>query len=224
VRSPLWLMTRRIGAFPIDWIDNQAVSRVLPWSIRRRVVQGLCQLTTGQLHRLGLPRPTRRCGDDIIGISDTFPRAVRSGGISFTGGVAGSDGGTVRFDDGNEAEIDVIVHATGFEPPTRFLPTVAQPGQFNLYRRILHVDVDRLYFVGMFEAHRALLPIAEAQARWTAAVLGGDVPLPSAEDRRTVARAEGERNRHDFGGRRAFFVDWAKYKATLRKDARPRPT
>jgi dimethylaniline monooxygenase (N-oxide forming) len=220
VRSPLWLMTRRIGGFPIDWIDNEVVSRVLPWSLRRRVVQGLCQLTTGRLHRLGLPRPTRRCGDDIIGISDTFPRAVRRGAISFTGGVAGSDGGTVRFDDGTEAEIDVIVHATGFTPPTGFLPTLAQPGQYNLYRRILHTDVDGLYFVGMFEAHRALLPIAEAQARWTAAALSGDVILPSAEDRRAVARTEGERNRHDFGGRRAFFVDWANYKATLTKDAR----
>jgi dimethylaniline monooxygenase (N-oxide forming) len=220
VRSPLWLMTRRIGGFPIDWIDNRAVSRVLPWSIRRRVVQGLCQLTTGRLHRLGLPRPTRRCGDDIIGISDTFPRAVRSGAISFTGRVAGSDGGTVRFDEGTEAEIDVIVHATGFEPPTGFLPTFAQPDQFNLYRRILHTDVDRLYFVGMFEAHRALLPIAEAQARWTAAALSGHVILPSAEDRRAIARAEGERNRHDFGRRRAFFVDWAKYEAKLKHDER----
>ena len=219
VRSPLWLMTRRIGGFPIDWIDNRVTSQVLPWSIRRRVIQGLCQLTTGRLHRLGLPRATRRCGDDIIGISDTFPRAVRKGGISFTNGVAGSDGGTVRFDDGTSAQIDVIIHATGFEPPTGFLPPAAQPGQFNLYRRILHVDVDRLYFVGMFEAHRALLPTAEAQARWMAAVLGGNVTLPTAEERRAVARAEGERNRHDFGSRRPFFVDWAKYQARLKKDA-----
>jgi dimethylaniline monooxygenase (N-oxide forming) len=218
VRSPLWLMTRRLGGMPIDWIDNEFASRVLPWDIRRQILRGLCRATTGRLHRLGVPRPTRRCGDDIIGISDTFPRAVRRGGMRFHGAVEGLAGRTVRFSDGSEAEIDVIVHATGFDPPTEFLPSYAQPGRHNLYRRILHVGVENLYFVGMFEAHRALLPIAEAQGRWTAEALGGAVRLPPVDERRAIARAEGERNESDFGERREFFLDWAKYKALLRKD------
>jgi hypothetical protein len=218
VRSPLWLMTRRLGGLPIDWIDNEYASRILPWGVRRQILRGLCRATTGRLHRLGVPRPTRRCGDDVIGISDTFPRAVRRGGISFHGGVEQVEGSTVRFADGSEAEIDVIVHATGFDPPTDFLPWDAQPGRRNLYRRILHVGVERLYFVGMFEAHRALLPIAEAQARWTAETLGGGVRLPPLEERRAIAHAEGERAERDFGERREFFLDWAKYKASLRKD------
>jgi hypothetical protein len=219
VRSPLWLMTRRVGGFPIDWIDNEYVSRVLPWGVRRQILGGLCRVTTGRLHRRGVPRPTRRCGDDVIGISDTFPTAVRRGGMSFHGGVGRAEGSTVRFDDGAEAEIDVIVHATGFDPPTEFLPGEAQPGRHNLYRRVLHVGAEKLHFVGMFEAHRGLLPIAEAQARWTAEVLGGGVRLPPSDERRAVARAEGERSESDFGERREFFLDWAKYKATLRKDA-----
>jgi dimethylaniline monooxygenase (N-oxide forming) len=218
VRSPLWMMKRRLGGVPIDWIDNEFVSRALPWGIRREILCALCWATTGRLFRLGLPRPTRRCGDDIIAISDTFPKAVRRGGMNFHGGVESVEGSTIHFEGGGEAEIDVIVHATGFDPPREFLPGEAQPGRHNLYRRILHVGVGKLHFVGMFEAHRALLPIAEAQARWTAEVLGGGVGLPPSDERRTIARAEGERSESDFGERREFFLDWAKYKATLRKE------
>lgn len=220
VRSPLWLMTRRLWGIPIDWIDNPIASRLLPWSVRRLALRSLCQMTTGRLRRWGVPRPTRRCGDDIIGISDSFPRAVRRGAMRFSAGVAEAEGKTVRFTDGSEAEIDIIVHATGFDPPTEFLPSAAQPDRYELYRRILHVGVESLYFVGMFEAHRALLPVAEAQARWTAAALDGSIALPHSEHRRAVARAEGERSERDFGNRHPFFVDWAKYVATLEKDTR----
>jgi dimethylaniline monooxygenase (N-oxide forming) len=220
VRSPLWLMTRRLGGYPIDWIDNSIASRLLPWRMRRPILRALCQMTTGRLSRHGVPRPTRRCGDDIIGISDTFPRAVRGGAVTFSGGVVAAKGKTVRFTDGSEANIDVIVHATGFDPPTEFLPTEAQPDGSNLYRRILHVDAENLYFVGLFEAHRALLPIAEAQAAWAAAALDGEIAPPSEEERRTLAVAEGERGRRDFGDRRPFIVDWAKYMAMLRHDQR----
>ena len=222
VRSPLWLMTRRLGGYPIDWIDNAIASQLLPWSVRREVIRMLCRLTTGSLHRRGVPRPTRRCGDDIIGISDTFPREVRRGALKFSDGVAEADGNKVRFTDGTEGEFDVIVHATGFDPPTDFLPPGAQPGRHNLYRRIRHVEAAKLYFVGLVEAHRALLPIAEAQATWTAAALAGDVDLPSEEAQRATARAEGERALKDFGERRPFIVDWAKYKARLRRDRRSR--
>jgi pyruvate/2-oxoglutarate dehydrogenase complex dihydrolipoamide dehydrogenase (E3) component len=218
VRSPLWLMTRRLGGVPIDWIDNELASRILPWGVRRQILRGLCRATTGRLHRHGVPRPTRRCGDDIIGISDTFPRAVRRGGMHFHAGVERAEGSTVRFGDGSQAQIDAIVHATGFDPPTEFLPGEAQPSRHNLYRRIVHADVENLYFVGMFEAHRALLPIAEAQGRWTAEALSGGVRLPPVDERRAIARAEGERNESDFGERREFFLDWAKYKASLRRD------
>jgi len=38
VRSPLWLMTRRLGGYPIDWIDNAIASQLLPWSVRREVI------------------------------------------------------------------------------------------------------------------------------------------------------------------------------------------
>jgi hypothetical protein len=126
----------------------------------------------------------------------------------------------VRFAEGAEAEVDVIVHATGFDPPTHFLPSAAQPSRQNLYRRILHTEVSQLYFVGLVEAHRALLPIAEAQAGWTAAVLSGRVHPPLLQAQTAQAAVEAARGQKDFGNRRPFMVDWAKYVATLRRDQR----
>jgi dimethylaniline monooxygenase (N-oxide forming) len=222
VRSPSWTMTRRLVGVPLDWIDNPVVARTVPWSARRPVLAALSRITTGRLYRHGRPRPTRRCGDDIIAISDSFPRAVRAGLVEFRAEVSGVDGRTVQFADNTTAEADVIVHATGFDLPTEFLPPELRPGASGLYRGISHPEADGLFFVGLVEAHRALLPIAEQQAIWTAAVLSGHLALPAASERGRVAKQDADRRLRDFGDRREFLVDYAKYLAALRRDRRAR--
>lgn len=218
VRSPLWLMTRRLAGVPIDWVDNPWVARVLPWSMRRPVLAGLCRATTGRLHRRGLPRPARRCGDDIIAISDTFPRAVRRGRIEFRPDIRTTERRRVEFADGSAADADVIVHATGYEPATDFLPAAARPTADNLYRGIAHDDFPDLFFVGMIEAHRALLPIVQDQAAWVADLLSGRIAPPAGEDRRRRTAEFAQQRRRDFGDRHAFLVDHARYRAMLRRD------
>lgn len=216
VRNPSWTMTRRLARIPLDWLDNPMVARTVPWTMRRHILAATSRVTTGRLYRHGRPRPTRRCGDDVIAISDSFPRAVRAGLVEFRPAVAGVDGRMVRFADGTTAEVDTIVHATGFDLPTDFLPDGLRPRA--LYRGIAHPDADGLFFVGLVEAHRALLPIAEQQANWAAAVLSGHLTLPPANERQRVAKQEADRRLEDFGDRRKFLVDHAKYMATLRRD------
>jgi dimethylaniline monooxygenase (N-oxide forming) len=223
VRSPLWMMTRRLYGVPIDWLDDPWVARVVPWSLRRAVLAGFCKATTGRLHRHGLPRPTQRCGDDIIAISDTFPRAVRSGLVRFRPAVDDTHGRHIHFVDGAAAEIDIVVHATGYEPATDFLPEHARPRADRLYRGIAHTDIDNLFFVGLFEAHRALLPIAEDQAAWVADVLAGRIRLPAKELQRQSASRSVQRQRHDFGDRREYMLDHARYRSLLQHDRRFQP-
>jgi hypothetical protein len=187
-------------------------------SVRRIALAGFCRATTGSLYRHGLPRPARRCGDDILAISDSFPRAVRRGLLRFHPGIVAVDGDEVRFDDGSSARVDVIIHATGFDLPTGFLPEAARPEPARLYRGIAHTDVEDLYFVGLIEAHRALLPIVERQAAWTAHVLKGTRRLPGRDVQRRVAAREAARQRRDFGERRPFLVDHARYMASLRRE------
>jgi dimethylaniline monooxygenase (N-oxide forming) len=221
VRTPMWAMTRRLARFPIDWVANPTLERVLPWSLRRRTIAGLCTLTTGGLRRHGLQRPTRRCGDDIIAISDTFPRAVRRGLIDIRPAIDRIEGDQVHFTDGSTTRADVIVHATGFEPPTEFLPDHARPDAHPLYHRIVHTAAPDLYFVGLIEAHRALLQISEAQAAWTADVLSGRTQLPAVAEQVAIAKEEARERSRNFGDRRPFFVDTARYIASLQRE-RPR--
>jgi len=130
------------------------------------------------------------------------------------------DGRTVTFADGSVAEADTIVHATGYEPPLDFLSEDARPPEIGLYRRIVHPDLANLYFVGLFEAHHALLHTAEEQAAWTAAALSGQLTIPPPDERRRVAERETVRRREDFGDRRPFFLEWATYNAALRRERR----
>jgi hypothetical protein len=218
VRSTMWMTTRRLGGVPIDWLDVPQFARFVPWGVRRQVLKAICAVTVRRLHRHGLPLPTRRCGDDIIAISDSFPKAVRAGLVQFRPPVARVDGRVVTFADGTAEEVDAIVHATGYEPPLDFLPQDARPPECGLYRRIVHPDLANLYFVGLFEAHHALLTTAEEQAAWTAGVLSGRVAIPPPDERRRVAARDAVRRRSDFGDRRPFFLEWATYSAALRRE------
>ena len=190
----------------------------MPWSLRRRTIAGLCTLTTGGLRRHGVQRPTRRCGDDVIAISDTFPRAVRRGLIDFRPAIDRVEGDEVHFTDGSTTRADVIVHATGFDLPTEFLPDYARPDAHALYHGIAHTAAPDLYFVGLIEGHRALLQIAEAQAAWTADVLSGRTELPAAAQQRAIAQDEARERIRNFGDRRPFLVDAARYIAGLRRE------
>jgi hypothetical protein len=220
VRDPVWFMTRRIGGFPLDWADSPTGARLLPWSVRRRMLAAASRATVGALYAKGLPRPTRRCGDDLLAVSDSLPRAVRAGLVEFRPPIREVAGREVRFVDGTAAEFDAIVHATGYDPATGFLPEQAQPGRDRLHRLIAHNDAPGLFFVGLFEAQHALLPIAKDQAAWVADVLSGRMVLPSPEARRHEAAQFSRERLRDFGDRRPYLVDFARYQATLRRDRR----
>jgi hypothetical protein len=60
--------------------------------------------------------------------------------------------------------------------------------------RTFHPDVEGVYFLGLAQPLGAIMPMAEQQAKWIAALLKGEYALPPAEEMRAeIARA---RKRH----------------------------
>jgi glycine/D-amino acid oxidase-like deaminating enzyme len=98
-----------------------------------------------------------------------------------------------ELSDGTRLPADLVICATGFTQGVPFLEPEVQRrllderSNFMLYRQILPVDVDGLYFNGYNSSFFSPLN-AEMAAVWIAGHLAGAVPLPSpAEMRRAVA-------------------------------------
>jgi Flavin-binding monooxygenase-like len=130
--------------------------------------------------------------------------AVREGDIVVKPAIDRLRQDRVHFVDGSEETVDCIVYCTGYRTSLPFLssPLVSASGRdFPLYRRIVPPDIGGLFFVGFVDAPGGLLPVVEAQGKWIAAVLAGQLRLPTLKrmwhaiersERRTRQRFPGE--------------------------------
>jgi cation diffusion facilitator CzcD-associated flavoprotein CzcO len=98
----------------------------------------------------------------------------------------------VELDDGSVLPADLVVCATGFTQGVPFLDAqvaarvLDERGNFVLYRQILPVDAENLYFAGYNSSFFSPLN-AEMAAVWIAAHLGGVLELPDADTMRREA-------------------------------------
>ncbi|MCY1144242.1 NAD(P)/FAD-dependent oxidoreductase [Actinoplanes sp. Pm04-4] len=101
--------------------------------------------------------------------------------------------GRAELSDGTVLPADLIVCATGFQQGVPFLDETVQRqllderGNFQLYRQILPLGVDGLYFNGYNSSFFSPLN-AEMAAVWITAHLAGAVPLPTPDAMRAQVR------------------------------------
>ena len=148
---------------------------------------------------------------------------VGSGRITVRPDVAGVDGDVVRFVDGSAAVFDVVVAATGYTISFPFLgPETLEvvDNEVGLYRNVVHPDHPGLYFVGLIQPLGAIMPLAEAQARWVSSLLAG-APLPSrSEMSASIDRERREReSRYVPSRRHTIQVDYWPYLLGMRQAA-----
>ncbi len=221
-RSGNWVMPRRLGRMPLDWLDIRAGSR-LPFSLRRRMVEPLARLWGADLGKAGLPQPSGRLLDKPWAISDELMGAWRAGEISVTGPVSELAGDRVRLADGRTLPADAILYGTGYRAEFPFLAPEVQPPTLErprLYRGVVHPDAPGLFFIGLVMAHGALIPIFEAQANWVAEVLADRLVLPSTEVMRASIACDDEVRRRDFDPRWGILWDRLPYIRSLETETR----
>jgi putative flavoprotein involved in K+ transport len=88
--------------------------------------------------------------DTLIGSS---PRALRRQGVAIRPRAVSASGGTVRFEDGSELEVDAVVWATGWRTDYSWihLPVLDETGRLRHRRGV--TDVPGLYFLGLTWQH-----------------------------------------------------------------------
>jgi putative flavoprotein involved in K+ transport len=118
--------------------------------------------------------------DTLIGSS---PRDAKRHGVAVRPRAVGADGRIVRFADGSELEVDVVIWATGYRPDHSWidLPINGDDGRLRHRRGVS--DVPGLYFLGLSWQHTrgsALLGFVADDAAFIADRLDADRE-PSAE-------------------------------------------
>jgi hypothetical protein len=188
---PLTVLGRPYDQLPgVDYLLGKGIGRgrfsfQLPWGPR--------QLALTAVHRAwfspklyGLPRPRRVLGAGPPVVAPQLLERLLHGRIGVKPAIERLEGDRVRFSDGSSVEADTIVWCTGRDLAFPFLPpelTPVRDRRMDLFWSVFPNAVSGLAFVGLVEPTAgSIMQIAEAQAKWVAAYLGGRYALPR-EDR-----------------------------------------
>ncbi|MFP4235639.1 MAG: flavin-containing monooxygenase [Nitriliruptoraceae bacterium] len=207
---------------PVDQLSSPLTAR-LPFRLERALYEVLVQLSVGRPEDRGLPRPDHRLLGAHPSVSSRLYDHVGHGDIEVVGDLTGVHGTVVRFADGREEEVDVLVEATGYDVSLPFLDAEVLEVRDNvleLYRRVVPVDRPGLFLLGFIQTVGSSVPLLEHQSEWVAEILAGAVSLPSGgtmrrwieADRRAVSR------RYLRSARHTMQVDYWRYIRDLREE------
>jgi dimethylaniline monooxygenase (N-oxide forming) len=224
MRRGAHVLPKYLNGKPIDELANPVISS-LPIAVQRFVVsRALAVAAAADTTAYGLPKPDHKLFEAHPTVSSELLPRLGHGDITpkpnidrFTGGRG------VRFVDGSEEEVDLVVYCTGYKITFPFFdPEVfsAPDNRLPLYRRVAAPERPGLYFIGFIQPLGPIMPLAEAQAEWVADLVAGRAALPPAEEmRRDVAREE-ERMRKRFvaSKRHTVEVDFHPYLREIRRE------
>lgn len=217
VRRGQHIVPKFLRGRPSD--DNHAGLRWLPAPLRQRLLGFGLRLVQGRYADYGLPEPE-------VGLLEMHPTVnsellyfIRHGRIHPRPGVARFDGPEVVFTDGRREAWDTVVFATGYNIRFPFLDPALVPWvddhAIPLYRKMIPVEVDDLYFIGLFQPLGCIWPLADLQARIAARAIGGRWRRPADLPARIAHEMAHPHYRFQRSRRHAVEVDYHRFRAEL---------
>lgn len=187
MRRGAWVIPKFLAGKPIDEAAPPIAS-YLPIRVQRFFFNRMLKTAVGEMTDYGLPEPDHRLLEAHPTVSSELLPRIGHGDIAVKPNIERFAGGrTVRFADGSEEQVDLIVYCTGYKIEFPFLDErvfAAADNRMPLYRRVVSVENPGLYFIGFIQPLGPIMPLAEAQAEWVADLLGGEATLPPAPQMR----------------------------------------
>jgi dimethylaniline monooxygenase (N-oxide forming) len=225
MRRGAYVFPKYMFGKPLDETNSTFLSRA-PLSLQRAVLGAALRISAGKMTDYGLPEPEHKLLEAHPTISSDLLARIGHGDIAVKPNIERFVGErTVRFADGSEEEVDLVVYCTGYKISFPFFDPgfiSAPDNQIPLYRRVVDLEHDGLYFIGLLQPLGAIMPLAEAQAEWVADVLEGKAKLPSPEAMRRVVEREDARMRKRYvaSKRHTIQVDFHPYLRTIARERR----
>jgi thioredoxin reductase len=223
MRRGAYVLPKYMNGKPTDESASPILTR-FPLSVQRFFIGRMLGITAGDMTAYGLPKPDHKLLEAHPTVSAELLSRLGHGDIAVKPNIDRFNGGhTVRFADGSEEEIDLVVYCTGYRISFPFFdPNLisAADNRLRLYRRVASVEHPGLYFLGFIQPLGAIMPVAEAQAEWVADLVSGQGALPSvAEMRSEIASYERKtRKRYVASKRHTVQVDFHPYLREIRRE------
>jgi cation diffusion facilitator CzcD-associated flavoprotein CzcO len=223
-RRGAYVIPKYIGGKPIDELSNPITS-MLPLSVQRFfATRALGVASAADPTAYGLPKPDHKLFEAHPTVSSELLPRLGHGDIAVKPNIDRFTGArTVRFADGSEEEIDLVVYCTGYKMAFPFFrPEVvsAPDNRLPLYRRVVSAECPGLYFIGFIQPLGPIMPLAEAQCEWVADLLAGRVSLPPATEMKREIESEERkmRKRYVASKRHTVEVDFYPYLREIRRE------
>jgi dimethylaniline monooxygenase (N-oxide forming) len=223
VRRGAYVLPKYMNGKPIDETTTPLISR-LPISIQRFFAMKGLGIASGDMTDYGLPKPDHKLFEAHPTVSSELLPRLGHGDISVKPNIDRFPGGrSVRFVDGSEEEIDLVVYCTGYKMTFPFFdPKVlaAPDNRLPLFRRVVSVERPGLYFIGFIQPLGPIMPLAEAQCEWVADLLNGRATLPAAgEMKGEIAKEERKQAKRFVASKRhTVEVDFHPYLREIRRE------
>jgi cation diffusion facilitator CzcD-associated flavoprotein CzcO len=224
MRRGAYVLPKYIAGKPIDETSNPLVA-MMPLAVQRFFAnRALSIAAAADMTAYGLPKPDHKLFEAHPTVSSELLPRLGHGDIKVKPNIERFAGGRgVRFVDGSEEEIDLVVYCTGYKMTFPFFdPAVfaAPDNRLPLYRRVASVERPGLYFVGFIQPLGPIMPLAEAQVEWVADLLGARATLPPAAEMRKEIETEEAKMKKRFvaSKRHTVEVDFHPYLRELRRE------
>jgi thioredoxin reductase len=223
VRRGAYVIPKYMNGKPIDETATPLISR-LPLSVQRFFAMKGLEIAAGDMTTYGLPKPDHKLFEAHPTVSSELLPRLGHGDIAVKPNIDRFGGGrSIRFVDGSEEEIDLVVYCTGYKMTFPFFdPKIlaAPDNRLPLYRRVVSVERPDLYFIGFIQPLGPIMPLAEAQCEWIADLLNGRATLPAAgEMKREIAREERKQAKRFVASKRhTVEVDFHPYLREIRRE------
>jgi hypothetical protein len=154
----------------------------LPRKLWQKVSALSLFIRNGKNSDYGLPNPEGPLGSHHPTINEDLFYTIRHGKINPRPDIASLDGDHVTFKDGSRGQYDIIVACTGYVIAHPFFQKSMidySQGEVPLWLRMMHPEMDNLYFIGLFQPLGCIWPGSELQSKIMARELSGKWKRPS---------------------------------------------
>ena len=185
VRRGYYYVPKLFFGKPADQIGEASLKLRIPLPIRRLINGVLLRLVAGRPENYGLPKPDHKLFETHPIVNSQLLYYLAHGDIISKPDVEELCGARVRFRDGSEEEIDVIIYATGFNITFPFIDKKYLNWNHHrpdLYLNVFHPQYDNLFVAGLIQPDSGQFGLVDYQAQLIAKFIHAqDHQRPQAE-------------------------------------------